>query len=294
MSTTLTPPPAGTDVPPPAGPPPAGPPPAGPPTRGSSRVVAIIVIAFGALVVLGAIVSAVVGTIAAASVHTTVRSVEASGVDDLDVDVAAGSLRVVYADVNEAELEVTGTWGADRWTLRRDDDTLVVATPDGWSNWFGSGWIFGGTGDAVLRLPQSLEGTDADFSLAAGELTADGEFGEMQLDLGAGRATIDGSATSLDAQISAGAGDLDLEGVDEATLSVSAGSLAVVLSGSQPSVVDLDVSSGSARLTVPEGEYEVTSDVSAGDLDNGLGSTPGADSTIRVQVSAGQAVLRAS
>lgn len=284
MSTTLTPPPVGTDGPPP---------PAGPPTRGSSRVVAIILIVFGALVVLGAIVSAVVGTIAAASVHTTVRSVAVSGVDDLKVDVAAGSLRVVYADVNDAELEVTSTWGADRWTLRRDDDTLVVATPDGWQNWFGSSWFFGGTGDAVLRLPQSLEGADADFSLAAGELTADGQFGDLQLDLGAGRATVDGSASSLDAQISAGAGDLDLEGVDDATLSVSAGSLTVALSGAQPSEIDLDVSSGSARVTVPEGEYEVTSDVSAGDLDNGLGSTPGADSTIRVQVSAGQAVLRA-
>lgn len=284
MSTTLTPPPAGTDVPPP---------PAGRPTRASSRVVAIILIAFGALVVLGAIVSAVVATIAAASVHTTVRTASAAGVDDLKVDVAAGSLRVVYADVSDAELEVTSTWGADRWTLRRDEDTLVVSTPDNWSNWLGSGWMFGGTGDAVLRLPQSLAGTDADFSLAAGELTADGAFGDLTLDLGAGRATIDGSATSLDAQISAGAGDVDLEGVDEANLSVSAGSLTVALSGAQPSDVELDVSSGSARVTVPEGEYDVTSDVSAGNLDNGLGSTPGADSTIRVQVSAGQAVLRA-
>ena len=80
---------------------------------------------------------------------------------------------------------------------------------------------------------------------------------------------------------------------DEANLSVSAGSLTVALSGRQPSDIELDVSSGSARVTVPEGEYDVTSDVSAGNLDNGLGSTPGADSTIRVQVSAGQAVLRA-
>jgi hypothetical protein len=292
MSTTLTPPPAGTDVPPP---PPAGPPtpPAGPPTRSSSRVVAILVIVFGALVIVGAIASAVVATIAAASVHTTVRSASASGVEDLKVDVSAGSLRVVYADVKDAELEVTSAWGADRWTLRRDDGTLVVSTPDNWSNWFGNGWIFGGTGDAVLRLPQSLAGTDADFSLAAGDLTADGEFGDLTLDLGAGRATFDGSASSLDAQISAGSGDLDLEDVDEANLSVSAGSLTVALSGRQPSDIELDVSSGSARVTVPEGEYDVTSDVSAGNLDNGLGSTPGADSTIRVQVSAGQAVLRA-
>jgi len=37
----------------------------------------------------------------------------------------------------------------------------------------------------------------------------------------------------------------------------------------------------------------VTSDVSAGDFDNQMASSTGARSTIRVQVSAGQATLRA-
>jgi hypothetical protein len=285
MTTTITP-PAGTEPTPPAG---------GPTTRGSSRVVAIIVIVFGALVILGAMVSAVVGTIAAASIHTTTRTIDVSGVSDLDVDVAAGSLRVEFADVNAAELEVTSTWGADRWTLSTDDDELVVASPDGWfgDGWPFGGWIWGGTGDAVLRLPQSFEGADADLSLAAGEIVVDGSFGELGLDVGAGRATIGGSADSVDAQISAGAAELDLEDVDEADLSVSAGSMTAELTGAQPRQVELEVSSGSARVTVPEGDYDVASDVSAGDFDNRIGSVPGADSTIRVQVSAGQAVLRA-
>ncbi|WP_345800636.1 hypothetical protein AAIB33_14325 [Microbacterium sp. AZCO] len=284
MTTTMTPPPAGTEVPPPAG----------PPTRGSSRVVAILLIVFGAFVVLGAVVSAVFTTIAAASIHTTTRTVDVSGVDDLKVDVSAGSLQVVYADVSDAELEVTGTTGADRWTLDASGETLTVATPTGWfgDGWF-TGWIFGGRSQGVLRLPQAMEGTDADLSLAAGELSADGRFGDLTLDLGAGRATIAGQADSIDAQISAGTGELDLDGVDEATLSVSAGALTADLTGRRPSTVALEVSSGSARLTVPEGEYDVTSDVSAGSFDNGVGSVPGADSTIRVEVSAGEAVLRA-
>jgi hypothetical protein len=287
MTTTMTPPPAGTDTPPPTG--------GGSPTRGSSRVIAIIVIAFGALVILGAIVSAVVTTIAAASVHTTSRSVDVSGVSDLNVDVAAGSLRVEFADVNAAELEVTSTWGADRWTLSHDGDSLVVASPEGWfgDGWPFGGWLWGGTGDAVLRLPQALEGSDADLSLAAGDLTVDGAFGELGLEVGAGRATIGGSADSVDAQISAGASQLDLENVDEATLSVSAGSMTASLTGTQPDSIKVDVSSGSMRLTVPEGDYDVASDVSAGDFDNRIGSVPGADSTITVQVSAGQAVLKA-
>ena len=44
---------------------------------------------------------------------------------------------------------------------------------------------------------------------------------------------------------------------------------------------------------MPDGEYDVVSDVTAGDFDNRVGSTPDADSSVSVQVSAGKAVLRA-
>jgi hypothetical protein len=53
------------------------------------------------------------------------------------------------------------------------------------------------------------------------------------------------------------------------------------------------VSAGSLNLTVPDGEYNVTSEVSAGGFENKIGSSPDADSTVDVQVSAGQVVLRA-
>jgi len=53
------------------------------------------------------------------------------------------------------------------------------------------------------------------------------------------------------------------------------------------------VSAGRLDIVVPEGEYDVTSDVSAGDFDNRVGSVPGADSTVDVSVSAGKVVLRA-
>lgn len=293
MTTTLTPPPSGTDVPPPAGGSPAG-----PPTRGSSRVVAILVIAFGCLVILGAVLSAIFGTIAAASVQTTSRTTAVTGVSNLDVDVAAGSLRIEFADVDEAELDVTGTWGADRWTLRSEGESLVVASPDGWfaDGWFFGGWPFGdnGVGDAVLRLPESLEGSDADLSLAAGELViADGTYGDFSLDMGAGRARIEASVDDVTAQIAAGSAELTLDGVGQAEFTVSAGSLDATLMGAQPDSVDVQVSAGSLNLTVPEGDYFVSSDVSAGDFDNRIGSTPGADSTVTVQVSAGKATLSA-
>jgi hypothetical protein len=287
MTTTLTPPTAGS-------PEPAGP----PPTRGSSRVVAIIVVVFGALVILGTIFSAIVSTIGAASVHTTTRTADASGVSDLDVDVAAGSLRIEFTDVSKAELEVTSTWGADHWTLSSRGGTLRVASPQGV---FGQGWPFGGwpfglndVGDATLRLPQSLEGTDADLRLAAGELVVvDGSFGQLGLDMGAGQARIAASVDDITADVSAGSAELDLQGAHSANLQVSAGSLEAQLSGRQPDSLELEVSAGTLDVTVPAGDYHVTSDVSAGDFDNRVGSVPGADSTVTVQVSAGKAILRA-
>jgi hypothetical protein len=255
-------------------------------------VIAILVIAVGALVLLGTIVSSAFGTWAAASVHTTTRTLEVDGVTALDVQVDAGGFRVEFDDVDEAELDVRSAWGIDRWTLERDGDALVVASPRGWLNgWFG-GW-FGGNGSAVLRLPESLEGMDADLGLAAGDLVVDGSFGELDLEVGAGRAEVSGAATSLNADLSAGHAEVELDAVREVTTQVSAGSLEAVFTGRAPSEIVADVSAGSLRLTVPEGEYDISSEVSAGDFDDGIGSTEGAGSTIRVTVSAGEAVLRA-
>jgi hypothetical protein len=281
MSTTMTPPPAAPERAAEAPQPPAG----------GSRVVAIVIIVLGAIVLLGAMTSAVIGTIASASVHTSTRSLDAAGVEDLGIDAAAGTLRVEFTDVQEAELEVTSSWGAENWRFERDGDSLEVASPDrlGWFGW--RGWFGDGGADAVLRLPSALEGLDADVSLAAGEFVTDGEFGELDLSLAAGSFDVSGSARSLSADVSAGRGTLELDGVSEAELTVSAGSLDAVLTGERPDVIDADVSAGTLRMTVPEGDYDVTSDVSAGEFDNGIGSTPGASSTIRVQVSAGQAVL---
>ena len=285
MSTTMTPPP------PPSSAVPDRPADAPPPSSGS-RVVAIVLIVFGGLVLLGAMISAAVGTIASASVSTSTRTVDVADVDQLDVDAAAGTLQVEFTDVAEAELEVTSSWGADVWRFERQGDTLEVASPDrfGWFGW--GGWFGDQRTDAVLRLPVALEGLDADVSLSAGEFVTDGEFGALDISLAAGSFDVTGSAETLTADMSAGRGNLELEDVGTAVLAVSAGSMEARLTGSRPDSIDMDVSAGSLRLTVPEGDYDVTSDVSAGGFDNDLGSTPGAASTITVQVSAGEVVLR--
>jgi hypothetical protein len=263
-----------------------------PPTRNASRVIAILTIALGAAVILGAVGSAIWSTVAAASVRTETRTVDVAGVESLRVAVDAASLRIEFADVPEATLDVTSGLGVGRWTFERTGDELTVETP----RRFGPGWIFGGEVRATLTLPQELEGAelDAALELSAGELTVDGGFGDLGVDVGAGTFAVDGSARTLTAELSAGGADIELSDVTEADFSVSAGAIEARLTGTAPRSVTVDVSAGSLDLRLPDAVYDVQSDVSAGDFENGLQTERGARNVVDVTVSAGSATIVAA
>lgn len=263
-----------------------------PPTRNASRVIAILTIALGAAVILGAVGSAIWSTVAAASVRTETRTVDVAGVESLRVAVDAASLRIEFADVPEATLDVTSGLGVGRWTFERTGDELTVETP----RRFGPGWIFGGEVRATLTLPQELEGAelDAALELSAGELTVDGGFDDLGVDVGAGTFAMDGSARTLTAELSAGGADIELSDVTEADLSVSAGAIEARLTGTAPRSVTVDVSAGSLDLRLPDAVYDVRSDVSAGDFENGLQTERGARNVVDVTVSAGSATIVAA
>lgn len=280
MSTT-------TPLPPAPPSPPVAPPP--PETRGASRVVAILTVALGCAVALGAVGSAVFSTVAAASVRTDTQTADVEGVETLNVRVDAASLRVEFDDVSEATLDVTGGFGAGEWTLERKDDELTVATP----RRFGPGWIFGRDVRATLTLPRELEGSglDAALELSAGELTVDGSFGGLGIDVGAGTLTVDGTAETLTADLSAGGADIDLADVAEAEFTVSAGTVDARLTGTAPRTVTVDVSAGSLDLRLPAESYDVRSDVSAGDFENRLQTDADAPNVVDVTVSAGTVTI---
>lgn len=263
-----------------------------PPTRNASRVIAILTIALGAAIILGAVGSAIWSTVAAASVRTETRTVDVAGVESLRVAVDAASLRIEFADVPEATLDVTSGLGVGRWTFERSGDELTVETP----RRFGPGWIFGGEVRATLTLPQELEGAelDAALELSAGELTVDGDFGDLGVDVGAGTFAVDGSARTLTAELSAGGADIELADVTEADLSVSAGAIEARLTGTAPRSVTVDVSAGSLDLRLPDAVYDVRSDVSAGDFENGLQTERGARNVVDVTVSAGSVTIVAA
>ncbi|GAA1636585.1 DUF4097 domain-containing protein [Microbacterium flavum] len=252
--------------------------------RSSARVIAVLAIAFGALLIVGTLVLGAVSSARAAAVRTDVLTTDAAGIRDLDVDVAAADLTIVYRG-DGVSLQVTGA--ASDWTLRRDGERLVVSTD---RTWWGGWSLFGREADvATLTLPASLERTalDADLAMSGGMLRAEGTYGELSLDLSAGAMDVSGSATDLDADVSAGRLSFDLSGARGADLKLSAGSVTGNLSGSAPRAVSIDASAGRLDLTLPSGAYAVASDVSAGEFRNDLTVDPDSPDRVEVSVSAG-------
>ncbi|GAA1538805.1 phage baseplate assembly protein gpV [Microbacterium ginsengiterrae] len=281
---------------------PSGPTSSGP-RRRPGKGAAIAIAAFGGVVLLGAggnAAFAAAHDVAAASNtgRGETQTVSAAGLESLTVDVAASEVTLRFGDVDEATLVVTGDRSRN-WTLERDDDELVVRSPErsfGWwfgGDWFGGDW-FGDDEKAVLTLPDSLDGgrLDADFALSAGSLDIEGVYGEVDLDVGAGALRMDGAATSVDADVSAGRADLALQNVSEADFRVAAGKLVATLTDAAPSSVMIDVSAGSLDLTLPDETYDLSQDVSAGDLENRLDTSNDSRFKIVASVSAGEVVLR--
>jgi hypothetical protein len=274
---------------------PAGSPASGPETpRGSgARAGAIAIAVFGGIALL-----ATGGTAAVAAVNDVSESaasqqqIDASGITGIDLDLGGVEMRVEFGDVEEAQLDVSGG-GDSRWALTRDGDELVVNSPDmkfGW--WFGN-W-FNDEQSVVLTLPDELSDAalDADISLGAGSLDVKGDFADVSVEMGAGALFITGSAESIDVDLGAGRAELELADVSEADFTISAGRLDAELTGTAPREVRFDVSAGSLVLTLPDEEYDVRQDVSAGSLDNGLQTSSNARNSIVAGVSAGSAVLR--
>lgn len=277
-------------TPPPASVPCATAAPAPAPTAGSRRDrrwITIVLSVIGGLALVGTGASAAVAASANMTRGDSLQRLDVSGVSELDVDVSASEVRVLFADVDEAELAVTG--GGD-WSFRRDGDELVVHSPDWWSDWSFGNW-FGDTQTVVLTLPMELEGVDANFTLGAGDLDISGDFGVLGVDVSAGDLTVEGAASSLDVQLGAGSAELTLDDVDQADFSVAAGDLTVVLTGSAPERITVDTSAGTTDLTVPDAGYTVTEEQSAGTIDNRLNSSSDSRRTIDVSVSAGTVTL---
>jgi len=268
------------------------------PTNGrtpGTTAVMVVTAVVGGIALLGAggtAAAAAAGTIVSSSRPDSVQSVDVEGLDSIDLAADASSMRVEFGDVDEATLAITNGRGTP-WTFERDGDELVVRSPQGVFGWWLGGW-FGDEEIAVLTLPESLRdaGLDADLNLDAGSLDVNGDFGVLDVSVNAGALDVEGAAKELDVQMSAGRADILLDGVSQADLGVSAGDLTVELTGAPPTRTAIDVSAGTLDLTVPDVEYAISQEISAGTLNAEVDEASSARRTIEVSLSAGTATIR--
>lgn len=272
-----------TPTPPPASP---GPAPDPAPRRPAARVIALLTVALGAAVVVATAVGGIAPTLAMAGTVTETRAVSAEGVGALDLDVNSTSLSVRFADIDEATLDLRNATRG-HWVFQREGNAIRVEAPRS----FFFGWGRSNEGSAILTLPRELEDreVDVDLSFGAADATLTGAFGQLDVDMGAGALTATGSASALTVDVGAGRADLDLADVATADLSISAGEMVARLTGDVPDDVVASVSAGSLDLTLPEAEYALSSDVAAGDFDNGLRIDRTSSYRVSVEVAAGSA-----
>jgi len=263
-------------------------------TKKGIGAITIVLSVIGGVTLLGTAATAAVAGVHRIGPQSGDDQVDAAGITDLDLEVHGAEVSIDFHDADTAELRVEGGSIRD-WRLRRDGDELVVRGPRadfGWLGWWTPDWVRSEDQRVTLVLPRSAAGLDADLTLNAGTLSADGEFGELDVTVNAGGLTLLGSAESLDAELNAGRADITLDGVDEASYQVSAGRVDAELTGTAPRGVEIEVSAGALNLTVPAAEYDLRRNVSAGSLDSELAEQRGSGNRISATVSAGSVNLR--
>ncbi|GEK81635.1 DUF4097 family beta strand repeat-containing protein [Agrococcus baldri] len=266
-------------------------------TSRPGRWISIVVIVLGAIGIVYGVGSGLVRGFSSHAATSNAYSADVTGIEELRIDSSASAFEIRFGDVDEATLDVTTNGGpVQEWRLERSGDALVVDTDWRW-NWLGFGIILGdrvGEERAILTLPAELEGRGLglEVGVSAGSFEAAGDWGTAAVDLSAGDVDLTGTAESLSVEVSAGEARLDLATTGAVVLDVSAGRVVGALTGEQPASVEARVSAGSVDLVIPDGEYAVTEDTSAGSSDVRVVDDPNAASTIDVHVSAGSVTLR--
>ncbi|MBD8011774.1 DUF4097 family beta strand repeat-containing protein [Microbacterium sp. NPDC077391] len=258
-------------------------------TKKSIGAITVVIAAVGGVVLLGSAASAAVTGLQQMGPQSGQLTADVGGVSSMDVEVGGADMRIVFDDVDDAELRVEGA-STGGWTLRADDGRLEVRGPDRGFGWWSPDWLRGDE-RVTLVLPLDLKGVDAELTLHAGQLDVTGEFADLAVDVNAGSLAMTGDARTIDIELNAGRADVELRGVEQAQYRISAGRVVSALT-TVPDSVDFSVSAGALDLTLPDQEYDLRREVSAGSLDSSLDQSSDSRHRITGSVSAGSATLR--
>ncbi|MDQ1084484.1 MULTISPECIES: hypothetical protein [Microbacterium] len=262
--------------------------------RGAAFAVSVVTIVVGACVAVGTLAGTGVSAVASmadwrgqTATYDSSTDGTAEQLTELDIDLAGGALTVEFGDVAFAQLDAD-SHGRKGWTFERDGDSLRVASPSGsFADW-GSG------SRATLVLPRDLDGSGirADIQVTGGALELSGGFGDVTVEVAGGTASVDGVARDIDLTLSGGSATARLTDVETAAFEVAGGELTATLDGVAPTRTDVEVTAGSADITLPDDEYDVRIDDGLGSVDNGLRTSSSAVAEVDVTATMGSVRLR--
>ena len=216
---------------------------------------------------LAVLVLAIAGVAASATSETTARedSFAAAHLDALDVELQAGTVRVVVED-REA-VAVTTRLTSGRWA----DATADVALADGRLS------VVGGCTRALFFSRCRTE-----HEIALPPATA----ARIQVTATAGHVEIDGFAGSVEATSTAGSIDLSRFSGDSALLETAAGAITVD-ARTAPRALEATTAAGRITVTVPDEAYRVSADTVAGRVAVRVREDDAADRALTLRSTAG-------
>lgn len=179
---------------------------------------------------------------------------ELAGIRNLDVELKAGSLKMMESEEEELRLAVKAK--ENQVTCKLTDGTLVIEDTKS-HVWFGitSDWINSGGVEVELYLPKSMEWKEIDIEVNAGEIEA-AEIGlkteRAELNVDAGTLKLDGLIVTEHLAAEVGAGEVQLSNLDANTLDLECGMGEMNIDGKASGDIVADCGMGELNLTIED------------------------------------------
>lgn len=213
-------------------------------------------------------------------------------VKTLRMDTGHSDVTVEVGDATKVEVKRSYWWGSgdskaayelDGDTLvlksgcgmRCDVDSFVVTVPRGTK-------VTGNSGSGELVLRGNL-GVDA--RAGSGDVSIEDAEGPLTLQNGSGDISVQGANGAVN--VKTGSGRIKLHDVSGGPVQARTGSGDMEVSVEQPMSVDVQTGSGDLEVTVPDGSYNVESDVGSGDQRVNVQDSPTGTHTLKLKTGSG-------
>lgn len=254
------------------------------------------------LLVIGSIILAIilVGTIArfafaANREDTSGTFAVEQQFDTVKLRASAVDVTVNYTDIDEAEIAFDQGGSNLQLDFKVSGGELRVRVDHpgwGWLGGFGN-WGWNDSATLELSLPEGMQrdGVDLFVENTAGNLTVDGEYGDVELESTAGDVRMTGAVDDLEIRTTAGNVRVNGVEVNGSFLGESTAGDVSIEFDSLPESIVMESTAGNVKALLPRGSYRIDTDTTAGNVTQNLSSDQNSDRVYRFETTAGNIEL---